>query len=170
MKLYKRTLINIIFQAESPSSGKFTAIGIYLLACLFFVVAGFVEFAIVLQLQRYYNQAKKTNSPIKEKLSIKENGITNSEEKCQMKELGKESELLMNLDGCKLRLNKQNNICRKRRMSTEDFKDYKENVIGENVACRATFDARKIDILAFGIVSILFVIFNVVYCAIFYID
>ena len=55
-------------------------------------------------------------------------------------------------------------------MNHEVFKEYKENGTGKNVACRVTFNARKIDILAFGIVSILFVIFNVVYCTIFYID
>ena len=141
-----------------------------MLACLFFVVAGFVEFAIVLQLQRYYNQAKKTNSSTKEKHSIKENGTLNSEEQCQMKEHGKDSELLRNLDGYKLRLNKQQNCNRKRKMKTESFKEYKEHVMGKKVACSAAFNARKIDILAFGIVSILFVIFNVVYCCIFYLD
>ena len=141
-----------------------------MLACLFFVVAGFVEFAIVLQLQRYYNQAKKTKSPIKEKLSIKENGILNSEEQFHMKELGKDAELLKNLDGCRIRINKLRNSNRTQKMNTEDFKEYKENGTRKNVTCRASFNARKIDILAFGIVSILFVIFNVVYCTIFYID
>lgn len=44
--------IFLLFQAESPSSGQFTALGIYLLASLFFVVLGLVEFACVLYLHQ----------------------------------------------------------------------------------------------------------------------
>ena len=107
---------------------------------------------------------------MKEKLSVKENEILNSEESCHTKELRKDAELLRNLDGYKIRINKLKNSNRNWKMNHEDFKEYKENGTGKNVACRVTFNARKIDILAFGIVSILFVIFNVVYCTIFYID
>ena len=87
-----------------------------------------------------------------------------------MKELKKDAELLRNLDGCKIRMNKLQNSNRRGKMNAENFKEYKEKSTGNSMACRATFNARKIDILAFGIVSILFVIFNVVYCTIFYID
>ena len=45
-----------IFQKESPSSGKFTALGVYLLTSLFFVVAGFIEFAFVLHLHHINEQ------------------------------------------------------------------------------------------------------------------
>ena len=60
-------------QAESPSSGKFTALGVYLLASLFFVVAGFIEFAFVLQLERYN---EKSQAPPMKK--IIKNGKINS--------------------------------------------------------------------------------------------
>merc|ERR1712088_1027336 len=48
------TLTNILIaqQAESPSSGKFTALGIYLLTSLIFIVAAFIEFAFILLLQQ----------------------------------------------------------------------------------------------------------------------
>ena len=36
------------FQVESPSSGEFTALGIYLLTSLFLIVASFIEFFFVL--------------------------------------------------------------------------------------------------------------------------
>ena len=36
------------FQANSPSSGTFTALGIYMLASLFFVVIGLIQFSSVL--------------------------------------------------------------------------------------------------------------------------
>jgi len=54
------TVTNILIaqQAESPSSGKFTALGMYLLASLFFVVAAFIEFACVLQMERYNGVAQ----------------------------------------------------------------------------------------------------------------
>ena len=41
-----------LFQAASPSAGQFTALGIYLLICLFFVVGAMIEFAILLHLKR----------------------------------------------------------------------------------------------------------------------
>ena len=43
----------ITFQAESPSAGQITALGVYLLASLFFVVIGLMEFACVLYLHQY---------------------------------------------------------------------------------------------------------------------
>ena len=46
------------FQAESPTSGNFTALGIYLCTCLFFVVASFLEFAILLTLKNSYRSRK----------------------------------------------------------------------------------------------------------------
>ena len=39
-------------QAESPSSGRFTALGVYLLTSLIFIVVGFLEFAFMLLLQQ----------------------------------------------------------------------------------------------------------------------
>ena len=48
------------FQAESPASGNFTALGIYLCTCLFFVVASFLEFAILLALKNSY-RSRRTN-------------------------------------------------------------------------------------------------------------
>ena len=44
--------MKFLFQAASPSAGQFTALGIYLLTCLFFVVGAMIEFAILLHLRR----------------------------------------------------------------------------------------------------------------------
>ena len=49
-------------QANSPSSGTFTALGIYMLASLFFVVLGLVQFSFVLHLhQRNTIRERKKN-------------------------------------------------------------------------------------------------------------
>ena len=160
----------IAFQAESPSSGKFTAIGIYLLTCLFFVVAGFIEFAIVLQLQRFNEKVTKTKSPIKdnsinnfERCEVKENGSMNWDEHRYMDELKKGSGSSKNFEGCKVRLSKLTNSFRRRQMNAKDFEEYYESSQGRKFVCRHKFDVRKIDIVAFGIVGVLFVIFNVMY-------
>ena len=50
----------LVFQAESPASGNFTALGIYLCTCLFFVVASFLEFAILLGLKNSYRSRRVT--------------------------------------------------------------------------------------------------------------
>ena len=39
-----------IFQAESPASGRFTALGFYLLTSMFFVVIGIIQFAYIIHL------------------------------------------------------------------------------------------------------------------------
>ena len=52
----------VLFQRESPSSGKFTALGVYSLACLFFVVADFVQFAFSLYFFQY-NERKRNARP-----------------------------------------------------------------------------------------------------------
>ena len=163
----------ILFQAESPSSGKFTAIGIYLLTCLFFVVAGFIEFAIVLQLQRYNDELMKpkfsmkdtTKSPTKlQSCNIKGTSFMNWEEHYN-EEFQKTSKPNMNFEGCKLRLNKLPNPLdiKTMRMSPEDCKIQYEDGNTKKTSRRFMFNVRKIDIAAFGIVGILFVIFNIVY-------
>ena len=74
-------LINSIsFQGESPSSGKFTALGFYLLASLFFVVSNFVEFAIVLYLcQCNEKKCNRKLQSFKKKPNIN-NGTANENE------------------------------------------------------------------------------------------
>ena len=47
------------FQEQSPSSGTITALGIYILASLFFVVIGWIEFAVVLYLNRCNKDLKQ---------------------------------------------------------------------------------------------------------------
>ena len=42
------------FKSASPSGDRLNALGIYLLTSLFFVVAGMIEFAIVLLLKQHY--------------------------------------------------------------------------------------------------------------------
>ena len=42
---------SFIFQKTSPSAGNFTALGIYLLTCLFFVTLAIMEFAFLLHLK-----------------------------------------------------------------------------------------------------------------------
>ena len=54
-----------VFQAESPASGNFTALGIYLVSCLFFVVAAFIEFAALLALQNSYGTKRRRRARIK---------------------------------------------------------------------------------------------------------
>lgn len=59
------------FQAESPSSGQFTALGIYLLASLFFVVLGLVEFACVLYLHQCNEKhLRKSLPPSQRKVNV----------------------------------------------------------------------------------------------------
>ena len=43
---------NFIFQAESPSSGKFTALALYLVTCLLFLVGVFIESIFILHEQQ----------------------------------------------------------------------------------------------------------------------
>ena len=51
--------ISFAFQAESPTSGTFTALGIYLCSCMLFVVAAFIEFAVLLVLQNSYDTRRR---------------------------------------------------------------------------------------------------------------
>merc|ERR1712018_626957 len=48
------TLTNICIhqQSASPSAGQFTALGIYLLVCVFFVAGAMIEYAVLLHLKR----------------------------------------------------------------------------------------------------------------------
>ena len=50
-----------LFQRESPSPGKITALGIYLIASLFFVVIGFIEFAFILHLIQRNEKQQDSN-------------------------------------------------------------------------------------------------------------
>ena len=52
-------VLRFYFQAESPSSGRFTALGVYLLTSLFIVVAGFLEFAFILFLKQHHQKQVK---------------------------------------------------------------------------------------------------------------
>ena len=47
-------ILLLLLQAKSPSAGQFTALGIYLLACLIFVVGAMIEYAILLHMRRMY--------------------------------------------------------------------------------------------------------------------
>ena len=116
-------------------------------------MAGFIEFAIVLQLQRFNEKVTKTKSPIKdnsinnfERCEVKENGSMNWDEHRYMDELKKGSGPSTNFEGCKLRLSKLTNSFRRRRMNAKDFEDYYETSQGKKFACRHKFDVRKIDI------------------------
>ena len=51
----------LYLQASSPSSGTFTALGVYLLTGLLFVVGSFLEFALVLSLKQRWNQTRLVN-------------------------------------------------------------------------------------------------------------
>ena len=44
--------IFLVFKAESPSAGKFTAIALYLVTSLFFLVGAFIESIFILHLQQ----------------------------------------------------------------------------------------------------------------------
>ena len=62
----------IRFQAESPSSGKFTAIAFYLLASLLFLVCAFIESIFVLHLhQSNETQLMLQNSVAKWKITAR---------------------------------------------------------------------------------------------------
>ena len=52
-------------------------------------------------------------------------------------------------------------------MNPDDFKVYYENGNAKKPNSRTTYNVRKIDIVAFGIVGVLFVIFNILYWATF---
>ena len=58
MQSCKHSFILIYFQAASPTSGSFTALGIYMLICLFFVTSAIMEFAFLLHL--YANSKNKS--------------------------------------------------------------------------------------------------------------
>ena len=137
-------------------------------------MAGFVEFAIVLQLQRYNDELMKPKSPIAnmtksptklQNCKIKGTSFMNWEEHCYNEERQRTARPTMNFEGCKLRLNKPPNPLDiiGIRMNPEDFKIHCEEGEAKTVACRSMFNVRKIDIAAFGIVGVLFVIFNVIY-------
>ena len=92
-----------------------------MLTCLFFVVAGFIEFAIVLQLQ-HYNE-KHMAKPM----------------------------TTMKFDGYGLRPIQSKH----HRIKPSENREF--NVIPR------VFDVRKIDIIVFAVVCILFILFNVIY-------
>ena len=54
--MFNKIWINVttyfIFQAESPSSGKFTALALYLVTCLLFLVGVFIESIFILHEQQ----------------------------------------------------------------------------------------------------------------------
>ena len=54
------------FQEQSPSSGTITALGIYILASLYFVVIGWIEFAVVLYLNRCNIEIKQKETHAQE--------------------------------------------------------------------------------------------------------
>ena len=112
-----------MFQAESPSSGKFTAIGVYLLTCLFFVVAGFIEFAFVLQLQQYNEKHLR-----RRKSSKKFEGY---------------------------RYGNPRSCC--------NYNSGRNEIEEIYFIKTPVFNVRKIDIIAFCVVGMLFLFFNVIY-------
>ena len=138
------------------------------------MVAGFIEFAIVLQLQRYNERIKTPKSPTSnkspinfERCKIKGSDIVNWEEQRYIEQMQKEGRERTNFEGCKLRLNKITNSIRRKRMNPDDFKVYYENGNAKKPNSGTTYNVRKIDIVAFGIVGVLFVIFNILYWATF---
>ena len=50
------------FQASSPTSGSFTALGIYMLICLFFVTSAIMEFAFLLLLYANFKSKNEWRS------------------------------------------------------------------------------------------------------------
>ena len=91
-----QTLYYIYFlklQAESPSSGKFTALGIYLLTNLIFIVGAFIEFAFILLLQQHNEQQVQRQKQLW-KWKNYWNGSTKSNE---MQENFMENEIFNNL-------------------------------------------------------------------------
>ena len=80
-----------------------------------------------------------------------------------LEELKKGARSSTNFGGCKRRWNKITNSIRRRQKNAEDFKQYYDNGEGKKLTCRSKFNVRKIDIVAFGIVGILFVLFNAMY-------
>ena len=57
--------ISFHFQVESPSSGTITALGLYICFCLLFVVAAFIEFAVLLALQNSYGTRRRQRARIR---------------------------------------------------------------------------------------------------------
>lgn len=87
-------LKHLNFQAESPSAGQFTALGIYLITCLSLVVAAMIEFAILLHLLRsseeraMYQSADTTaalTEPEKPETSLLSSGNQKPEENFQLR-------------------------------------------------------------------------------------
>ena len=108
-----------IFQAESPSSGKFTAIAFYLLASLLFLVCSFIESIFVLHLhQSNETQLMLQHSIAKWKLTTRR-AVENKQENNQR----------------------------------EETNNYIYQVV----------NIQKIDIAAFVVSGLLFLIFNVIY-------
>merc|ERR1712224_898319 len=83
-----QTNILIAQQAESPSSGRFTALGFYLLTSIFFVVIGMIQFAFILHL--YHINEKHL-------LQTKRNGVKCSIEEISLKIKRKNEKRLFNL-------------------------------------------------------------------------
>ena len=67
---------HISVQAQSPSTAKMTALGIYISVSLFFLMGAIVEFAVVLYLQRKQDYVQGTK---KKNVSLVNNGGSFSE-------------------------------------------------------------------------------------------
>ena len=145
-----------------------------MLTCLFFVVAGFVEFAIVLQLHRCNEKEKNIKSLGRanstnhfERCKSKENGLIIREESKYFDDVQEDASPMTSLKSTKFGLDiVTKNIGRNRRKN----KNCKANFgkyTAKNDACHLKFNVQKIDAVAFGIVSVLFILFNVIYWATF---
>ena len=134
------------FQAASPTSGSFTALGIYMLICLFFVTSAIMEFAFLLLL--YANSKSKNewrSSNVKSTKEMVE--LQNSTESTQ--------------PTLKVELDKTGNV--------ENQLNNKSNEIQHGLKIdqskRFLKEAKKIDRVSLITFNTLFVLFNFLYWA-----
>ena len=132
-------LFHWILQAASPSAGQFTALGIYLLTCLFVVVVAMIEFAVLLNMRRICEHKVLFQIVSSEK---DQSHQSNSRKLCNMNNGANISENLLNLDQPIFPI--VDEIIQKQR---RDF----------------IHISHKIDYIALLMFSLLFFIFNCVY-------
>ena len=134
------------FQAASPTSGSFTAIGIYMLICLFFVTSAIMEFAFLLVL--YVNSKSKNER--------RSSSVKSTKEKVNLQHSTEFAKPTLNVE-----LDKTGNV--------EYQLNNKSNEVqhGLNLDQSKLFlkEAKKIDRISLIAFNTLFVIFNFIYLA-----
>ena len=134
--LFFSICLNTIFQADSPTDSKMTALGIYLLSSLIFSVTALIEFAFVVTINRIEQTKKNKLDPLTNKLQHLE--------KCFSSE----------------RLRCRNNVTQRRKCYANQSGRYEERT---NLADFPSLNINKIDFLAFWIFLIAYCFFNVFY-------